>query len=156
MFNSWVLDSHLKLNPYKCKYMIIGCRPRKNQVLHPHLTLVRPHTENASSVWDTHLQKDKTSLEDIQKFAMRMCAKQWDLGNQDLLELFQLPSLGNRRLHIRLCTMYKIIYDLCYFPPIIVPKPPSTFRHSHPLTFMQPYARTNALFIPNTVRTCME
>jgi len=35
MLNSWVLDSHLKLNPSKCKYMIIS--RRKNQVLHPHL-----------------------------------------------------------------------------------------------------------------------
>jgi len=42
------------------------------------VTLVRPHMKYASSVWDPHLQKDKTALEDIQKFAMRMCAKQWD------------------------------------------------------------------------------
>ena len=80
--------------------------------------LVRPHIEYASSVWDPHLQRDKTSLEEI---AMRMCAKQWDLGYQVLLELFQLLSLGNRRLHIRLCTMDKIICDLCNFPPILVP-----------------------------------
>jgi len=41
-------------------------------LLEMYLTLVRPHTEYASSVWDPHLQKDKTSLEDIQKFAIRM------------------------------------------------------------------------------------
>ena len=37
MLNTWLLDSHLKLNPSKCKYMIISCR--KNQVLHSHLYL---------------------------------------------------------------------------------------------------------------------
>ena len=71
-------------------------------LLEMYLTLAGPHTEYASSVWDPHLQKDKTSLEDMQKFAMRVCAKQWDLAYQDLLELFQLPSLENRRLHIKL------------------------------------------------------
>ena len=72
-----------------------------------------------------------------------------------LLELFQLPSLENRRLHIRLCTMDKIICDLCILV-ILVPKPPNILRHSYPLTFMQPYARTNTFlhsFVPNTVHT---
>ena len=47
-------------------------------LLEMYQTLVKPHTEYASSVWDPHLQKDKNALEDIQKFATRMCAKQWD------------------------------------------------------------------------------
>jgi len=45
-----------------------------------YLALVRPHTEYSSQVWDPHLQKDIDQLECVQKLALRMCAKQWDLG----------------------------------------------------------------------------
>jgi len=60
-----------------------------------YLALVRPHTGSsvyleihrshiyASQVWDPHLQKDinqlKLTCTEV-KFALRMCAKQWDLG----------------------------------------------------------------------------
>ena len=42
--------------------------------------------------------KDITKLEKVQKFAMKMCPKQWGMGYQDLLELSQVPALQNRRL----------------------------------------------------------
>ena len=50
-------------------------------------------------VWDPHLVKDITKLENV-KFAMKMCPKQWGMGYQDLLELSQVPTLQNRRLYI--------------------------------------------------------
>ena len=78
--------------------------------------IVRPHLEYAAPVWDPHLVKDITKLENVQKFAMKMCSKQWDMGYQDLLELSQLPALQNRRLYLKLCTLYKIIHGF-YFPP---------------------------------------
>jgi len=34
-----------------------------------------------------------------------------------------LPSLSDRRLYLKLCSLYKFVYDLSYFPPdIVVPK----------------------------------
>ncbi len=35
--------------------------------------LVRPHLEYAAQVWNPHLIKNITKLEDIQKLALRMC-----------------------------------------------------------------------------------
>ena len=35
--------------------------------------LVRPHLEYAAQIWNPHLVKNITKLEDIQKFALRMC-----------------------------------------------------------------------------------
>ena len=58
-----------------------------------YLALVRPHNEYASQVWDPHLQKDIDQLECVQKFALRMCAKQWDLGYAELLNCFKVPSV---------------------------------------------------------------
>ena len=36
-----------------------------------------PHTEYASQLWHSHLQKDINQLQHVQKFALCICAKQW-------------------------------------------------------------------------------
>jgi len=44
----------------------------------------RPHTKYSSQIWNSPLQKDIDQLERVQKFALNMCAKQWDLGYTEL------------------------------------------------------------------------
>ena len=88
-----------------------------------YLSLVRPHLEYASDVWDPHLLKDKILIEDVQKFGLRICAKQWDLGYNELLSNFAVPTLQSRRLEHKLSTMFKIVHNLIVFPPsIFVPR----------------------------------
>jgi len=53
-----------------------------------YLALVRPHILYASLVWNPHSLKDIDQLEQVEKFALCMCAKQWDLGYANLLNLF--------------------------------------------------------------------
>ena len=106
-------------------------------------TLVRPHLEYAAPIWDPHLVKDVKKLENVQKFAMKMCSKQWDLGYQDLLELSQLLTLQNHRLYLKLCTLYKIIHGCFYFPPNASICSPSRNNASLPLLY-QPLAHTSA------------
>ncbi len=175
--SEWVDHNHLKLNPSKCKCMLVSRKRRPAQPLsfllsgatieqvetfkylgvhlssnltwssHIHsicakarkLTgllyrrfytgvesrnllemyklLICPHLEYAAPVWDPHLSKDISMMENVQKFALRMCLKNWDTGYQDLLDLTNFPSLKNRRLYLKLSTLYKIIYGLFYFPP---------------------------------------
>ena len=105
-------------------------------------TLVRPHLEYAAPVWDPHLIKDITKLENVQKFALKMCSKQWDLGYQDLIELSQLPTFRNHRLYLRLCTHYKIIHGYFYFPPSVFVSKVCRHNPSLPLLY-QPFAHTN-------------
>ena len=81
-----------------------------------YLALVRPHTEYARQVWDPHLPKDIDQLECVQKFTLHMCAKQWDLGYAELLNRFKVQSLRDRRNYLSLCTMYKVVHELVYFP----------------------------------------
>jgi len=45
-----------------------------------------------------------------------MCAKQWDLGYAELLNRFKVPSLGDCRNYLSLCTMYKVVHELVYIP----------------------------------------
>ena len=63
-------------------------------------------------VWDPHLLKDIKSVENVQKYGLKMCLKRWDLGYQELLHLAQIPTLENRRIYFKLCTLFKIIHGL--------------------------------------------
>ena len=110
-----------------------------------YVTLVRPHLEYACSVWCPHLQRDIKKIEQVQKFGLRMCTRRWNADYNELLLLFNIPSLHDRRCYLSLCTMYKIIYENVEFPPnFFTPKPPSHLRSStSALLFIQPFAKTN-------------
>ena len=94
-----------------------------------YLALVRPHTEYASQVWDPHPQKDIDQLECVQKFALRMCAKQWDLGYAELLNRFKVSSLGDRRNYLSLCINVPCMHTLVVS---------MAFIHCHEDVFISP------------------
>jgi len=72
-----------------------------------------------------------------------------------LPELLNIPSLQERRIHLKLGLLYKIIHSLCYFPDDIFEfRPNHHSRSTNPLTLKQPFARTNAFyysFVPHTI-----
>ena len=121
-----------------------------------YLSLVRPHLDYAAQVWDPYLQKDVQRLENIQKFALKLVSHNWSTSYQDLLSLCDLPTLSNRRLHLKLTQVYKIIYRLCYFPDhIFEERQAHSERLKRSLTLYQPFAHSNAFlnsFVPSGVR----
>ena len=80
-----------------------------------YISIVRPHMEYAAPVWDPHLRKDQDLLESTQKFACKLMTKTWDRGYDELLNMTNLPSLADKRLYLKPCSLYKIVYDLSYF-----------------------------------------
>jgi len=44
--------------------------------------LVRPHLEYAAPVWGPSTANNINMLEDTQKFALRICTRQWNMGYQ--------------------------------------------------------------------------
>ena len=66
-------------------------------------SMVRPHFEYASQVWDPHLQKDINLLEGVQKIVLRMCSKDYNMNYEDLLQSFELPELSINRDFISDC-----------------------------------------------------
>ena len=84
-----------------------------------------------------------------------MCAKQWETSYDELLQLFSLPSLQDRRLYLDLCTMFKIVHGLFHFPPgIFVEQPPRVTRSQSYQLYVPPYTHTSSFYnsyIPRTI-----
>ena len=78
-------------------------------------SFVRPHLEYASSVWNPFQKSEINNLEKVQRFAMRVCLKKWNLRSEELLTLTRLPSLQLRRLAAVLCHLFKILHNLTDF-----------------------------------------
>ena len=77
-------------------------------------SLVRPHLEYASSVWNPYKIKDIEAIENVQRRATKMLPDMKDLAYEDRLRKLKLPSLRYRRLRGDMIETYKIltgIYD---------------------------------------------
>ena len=87
-----------------------------------------------------------------------MATRNWTASYQELLTLTELPTLERRRLELKLCHLFKIVQNLCFFPHGLVTtreySPYNTRTPSHSLILNQTFAHTNSLyysFIPHTV-----
>ena len=117
---------------------------------------IRPHLEYACQVWDPYLKKDIDSLESVQKFAMRVCSKQWDADYPTLLSSLNLPTLAARRKRMKLCIMYKIVNGLVDFPnaPVALRDNPFELRNIHAHTLTRLSVKTNSFmysFFPSVL-----
>ena len=72
-----------------------------------YVSYIRPHLEYCSPVWDPQSKKLAEDLENVQKFALKMCTKCWDSNYETLLAATQLPTLEKRRTKASLCHLFK-------------------------------------------------
>ena len=120
-----------------------------------YLTLVRPHLEYACQVWDPYLAKNRSALESVQKFALRMCMKQWDSSYNDLLDVLNLPTLEARRRNLRLSTLYNLKKNLMFFSRDLLKERHAVSRLDREQLLVQPFARCHNFynsFVPRTIR----
>ena len=124
-------------------------------ILKLYTALVRPHLEYAAQVWNPYQEKDIQCLEKEQKFALRMCAKDYHASYQYLLELFCIPSLRNRRFYLSLCTFYCIVNGLVHFLQLNVIHPPmSSSRNYNPHAYLVPNYHLKFSFFSTVIRLC--
>ena len=74
------------------------------------------------------------------------------MKNCDILYSF---SLSNRRLFLKLCTIFKVLHGMCYFPPHVIFTMSTRTNFSRSFMLTQPFARTNSYFhsfVPDSVR----
>ena len=64
---------------------------------------IRPHLEYGVQLWHPHLATDTAALEKVQKFALRICSRNWSSTHGDLLEMFKLQHLEHHRMYLSLC-----------------------------------------------------
>ena len=115
-------------------------------ILQLYLALVRPRLEYAAEVWNPNLERDINCIERVQKFALRICSHHYQDSYEDLLHFLYQPTLRSRRIFLSLCTFFKIVKELVYFPSVsLTPLPISTSRLCHPHSFRIPFARCNGL-----------
>ena len=119
-------------------------------------TLIRPHLEYCSSVWDPSSSATVSQLEKIQFFALKLCSKNWSSDYSSLLHLFNCPSLSSRREKSKLISLFKILNGYMFFlPNSFHPLLPSSMltRSFHPRNLFVPRCRTSAFlssFVPNS------
>ena len=146
---SW--SSHIQLVCMKAK-KILGLIYRNfakytsdsTVILKMYKALVRPHLEYAAQVWSPYMVKDIELLEKVQRFALRICSRNYNLSYEELLDLYKTPSLQDRRSFLSLCTFYNIIRGFVFFPPHALPLVSNSRTH-HPSFYRTPLAHTSAL-----------
>ena len=77
-------------------------------------SLIRPHLEYACIVWNPHLQKDIPKIEQIQKFASRVCSRKWSANYDSLLNVIHSSTVYGRRKFLKLCTLFCIFNGFTY------------------------------------------
>ena len=92
---------------------LIGLVYRQFHLCNPETALkiykafIRPHVEYALITWDPYDCKGIQMLENIQKFVLRICFKDWSSQYVDLLERAELPTLASHHKQAKLCQLFK-------------------------------------------------
>ena len=75
-------------------------------------SMVRPHLEYAAAVWNPHLQRHITEIENVQRRASKMVPGLKELSYPDRLRILNLPTLSYRRYRGDMIEMYKLTHEL--------------------------------------------
>ena len=104
------------------------------------------------------LLKDKTTIEKVQHFALRVCLKDWSLNYEESLDLTQLPFLEARRDSASLCFLYIIHQNMDFESARIAARSVARFtRHSNSHQLQLPSCHTTQYqnsFFPTTILKC--
>ena len=127
-----------------------------SSLLQLYLVYIRPHLEYAAPVWDPYQQGLINSLERVQKFALKVCTKNWSSGYESLLQSCNLPTLASRRHYLKLCLLYQVVNGHLNFPtaPVVPRNLSRSLRNTSTLALERPVTRTNAhqsSFFPHTI-----
>ena len=122
-----------------------------NTLLQLYKTFIRPHLEYCSIVWDPYLARK------VQRFDLRVCLKNWDLDQEQLLQASNMVSLSDRS-HAKLSHLYKTINDLTDYQdaPLCCKVHHYNARQANPWQLIVLRTRTlqfQRSFFPDTIRS---
>jgi hypothetical protein len=107
-------------------------------------------------VWKPHHTSQIATIEKVQKFALRMCYKDWREQYVSLLERSGIQSLADRRKLLDICYLYQLLTGVFNFPdaPLMHRNLDSRLRSFDPQLLCLPFARTTAYmnsFFPRVI-----
>ena len=94
---------------------VLGVINRTFKYLDPNImhllytSLVRPHLDYASNIWNPYLLEDMCTIEKLQRRATKLIPSLKQCTYQERLSALNLPSLQYRRLRMDLIMTYKIL-----------------------------------------------
>ena len=77
-----------------------------------YVSLVRPHLEHASEIWNPYLIGDIQTLEKVQRRATKLVPELRHLDYTSRLVALNLPSLLYRRRRMDMITVFRIVHGL--------------------------------------------
>ena len=106
-------------------------------------SVILPHLDYCSSVWDPYHKVHIQALECVQTFTARLVTRNWSGNGESLRSLLSWPKLATRRQFQKICLCRRIVtggslIPTCFFEPH--PRPTSSQCNSLPLH--RPYVRT--------------
>ena len=92
----------------------IASSSEQNMLPNAYQSLVRPHLEYASKVWDPHTQKNIYKLDMVERRAARYACNCWHKISSvtEMVGHLGWEPLATRRRNMRLCMMYKIAHTV--------------------------------------------
>ena len=120
-------------------------------------TLVRPHLEYSSTVWDPYYKQDIQSLEKIQRKGARFVTGDYSYQHSvtSMLDDLNWPPLEHRRKNKRLTTFYKICNNSSTVTLPDYVKTSNSQTRSHDRSYIQiqtNYEQYKNSFLPRTIR----
>ena len=106
---------------------------------------VLPILDYACIVWDPHLKKDSSLIENVQLFAARMATKSWRANASTLNETLNLPTITSRRKYFKVLYAFKFLNGYLYCPSgYFILRSNANLRVSHSMQLVQPFVKTSA------------
>ena len=99
--------------------------------------IVMPHLEYCSIVWHPHTVCLQDCLQSLEKFALQICLKQWNVSYSELLSRAGIVSLQSHQIVAMIMFVYKVIYKLSFMSNDVfrpnLGRPSKLLNHSIPL-----------------------
>ncbi len=120
-------------------------------------TLVRPHLEYCSSVWDPHQQYLSRKVEMVQRRAARFTLNRYHNTSSvtNMLDQLNWTTLAQRRVVSRLCLVHKISHCLVAIPSLpYLPPLQYASRHCHRFSYTRYSPKSDVFkysFFPSTI-----
>ena len=120
-------------------------------------TLVRPHLEYCSSIWNPHTLENRNLIEAVQRRAARYVCNRYERTDSvtQMLQELEWDPLDTRRTKTQLTMFYKILNNIVDIQPdLYLNKAYSRTRSNHSLKFQHFSSRTDTFkfsFFPRVV-----